>query len=89
MFNIYSLGHTIIIECSRREFNRIIYTDFLDLMFRIMCINNRMTCVMILAKACLHVDRRHTRDHLVDVSINTMKYLNGADNGCMGPQMSP
>jgi hypothetical protein len=24
MFNVYSLGHTIIIECSRREFNNII-----------------------------------------------------------------
>jgi len=48
-----------------------------------------MTCVMILAKAWLRVDRRHTCDHRVDASINTMKYLNGPDNGCMGQQMSP
>jgi hypothetical protein len=30
-----------------------------------------------------------TRDHHVDESIKTMKYLNDPDNGCIGPQMSP
>jgi hypothetical protein len=43
---------------------------------------------MILAKPGLHAERRHMCDHHVDALINTMKYLNGPDNGCMGPQMS-
>ena len=30
---------------------------------------------------------RQTCDHLVDASINTIKYLKGP--GCMGPQISP
>ena len=39
-------------------------------------------------KAWLHVDKRDTGDHLVDASINTMKYLNGPDNGWIRPQIS-
>jgi hypothetical protein len=48
-----------------------------------------MTCAIILAKSWFHVDNRHTCDHLVDASINTMKYLNGPLIGCIGPHMSP
>jgi hypothetical protein len=48
-----------------------------------------MTCVINFAKACFHVDKRRTWDHLVDASIRAMKYLNGPDKGWMGPQMSP
>jgi hypothetical protein len=47
-----------------------------------------MTCVINLANAWLCVDRRHTCDHRVDVSIHTIKYLNGPDSGCIGPQIS-
>ena len=32
---------------------------------------------------------RQTCDHLIDTSINTIKYLNGPDGGCIGPQISP
>ena len=28
-------------------------------------------------------------DHLVDASINTIKYLNGPNSRCIGPQISP
>ena len=42
-----------------------------------------------MVKAWLHVDKRDTWDHLVDASINTMKYLNGPDNGWIEPQISP
>jgi hypothetical protein len=48
-----------------------------------------MTCAMILANAWFRVDDKHTCDQRVDVSINTMKYLNGPLFGCIGPHMSP
>jgi hypothetical protein len=48
-----------------------------------------MTCAINLTNARLHVDSKHTCDHQVDVSINTMKYLNGPPNGCIISQMSP
>jgi hypothetical protein len=48
-----------------------------------------MTCAIILANAWFPVDNRHICDHLVDTSINTMKYLNGPLIGCIGPHMSP
>jgi hypothetical protein len=48
-----------------------------------------MTCIIILAKAWFRVNNRHTCDHLEDVSINTMKYLNGPLFNCIGPYMSP
>jgi hypothetical protein len=48
-----------------------------------------MTCVINLAKAWFRVDRRHTCDHLVDASMKTIKYMNGSDNGFIGPQISP
>jgi hypothetical protein len=48
-----------------------------------------MTCTIILAKTWFRVDNRHTCDHLVDASINTMKYLNGPLIGCIGPHMLP
>jgi hypothetical protein len=47
-----------------------------------------MTCAIILAKAWFCVDNKHICDHLVDVSINIMKYLNGPLLGCIGPHMS-
>jgi hypothetical protein len=50
---------------------------------------NLTTCVIILAKAWFYVDNRHTCVHLVDASINTIKYLNGPLIGCIGPHMSP
>jgi hypothetical protein len=28
-------------------------------------------------------------DHRVDVSVNTMKYMNNPLDGCIGPRMSP
>jgi hypothetical protein len=43
-----------------------------------------MTCAINLAKAWLCVDSRHTCDHRIDASINTMKYLNDPHNGCIG-----
>jgi hypothetical protein len=49
---------------------------------------NLMTCPIILAKAWFRIDNKHTCDHLVDVSINTMKYLNGPLVGCIGSHMS-
>jgi hypothetical protein len=49
---------------------------------------NIMTCAIILAKAWFHVDNKHTCYHLVDASINTMKYLNDSLIGCIGPHMS-
>jgi hypothetical protein len=48
-----------------------------------------MTYAIILANAWFRVDNRHACDHRVDVSINTMKYMNGPLIGCMGPHMSP
>jgi hypothetical protein len=48
-----------------------------------------MTCAIILAKVWFRVDNKHTCDHHVDVSISTMKYLNGPLIGCIGPHMSP
>jgi hypothetical protein len=48
-----------------------------------------MTCAIILVKAWFRVDNKHTYDHLVDASINTMKYLNGPLVCCIGPHMSP
>jgi hypothetical protein len=50
---------------------------------------NLMTYAINLAKAWIHVDRKHKCDHLVDASIKTIKYLNGSDNGFIGPQISP
>jgi hypothetical protein len=50
---------------------------------------NIVTCAIILTKAWFHVYNRHTCDHLVDVSINTMKYLNDPLIGCIGLHMSP
>jgi hypothetical protein len=50
---------------------------------------NLMTCVINLAKAWLRVDSRHTCDYRVDASIRIMKYLNGLDNSCIGPQIYP
>jgi hypothetical protein len=47
-----------------------------------------MTCVINLAKAWFRVDRRHTCNHLVYASLKTIKYLNGPDNGFIGPQIS-
>jgi hypothetical protein len=35
------------------------------------------------------MDSKHTCDHPVDVSIKTMKYLNGLEPGSIGPQISP
>jgi hypothetical protein len=48
-----------------------------------------MTYVINLANAWFCVDKRHTFDHLVDASIKTIKYLNGHDNGFIGPKISP
>jgi hypothetical protein len=48
-----------------------------------------MTYAIILANAWFRVNNRHTCDHRVDASINTMKYLNGPLIGCIGPYMSP
>jgi hypothetical protein len=48
-----------------------------------------MTYIINLGKAWFHVNNRHTCDHRVDASINTMKYLNSPHNGCIGPQISP
>jgi hypothetical protein len=48
-----------------------------------------MTCVINLAKIWLCDNKRHTCDHRVDASINTMKYMNGPHNGCIRPQISP
>jgi hypothetical protein len=50
---------------------------------------NLVTCGIILAKSWFHIYNRHTCDHLVDASINTMKYLNGPLIGCIRPHMSP
>jgi hypothetical protein len=46
-----------------------------------------MTCAIILVKAWLCVNNSHTCDHLVDASINTMKYINDPLIGCIGPHM--
>jgi hypothetical protein len=80
MFIVYSLGHTINIECSRREFSCIIKADFLDLMFRMMCFQSNDL------RQDFSKKHGYTCDHRVDASIKTMEYLNGPDNGCMGPQ---
>jgi hypothetical protein len=48
-----------------------------------------MTCAIILAKAWFRIDNKHTCDHLVDASINTMKYMNGPLVDCIGAHMSP
>jgi hypothetical protein len=48
-----------------------------------------MTCAIILAKTLFCVVNKHTCDHLVDASINTMKYLNDPLTDCIGPHMSP
>jgi hypothetical protein len=47
-----------------------------------------MTCAIILAKTWFRVDKGHTCDHLVDASINTIKYLNDPLISCIGPHMS-
>jgi hypothetical protein len=47
-----------------------------------------MTCAIILANAWFRVDNKHTCDHRVDASINTMKYVNGPLIGCIRPHMS-
>jgi hypothetical protein len=48
-----------------------------------------MTCDIILANAWFRVDNRRTCDQRVDVSINTIKYLNDPLYGYIGPHMSP
>jgi hypothetical protein len=48
-----------------------------------------MTCAIILAKTWFCIDNRHTCDHLVDASINIMKYLNDPLISYIGPHMSP
>jgi hypothetical protein len=48
-----------------------------------------MTCAIILAKVWFLVDNRHACDHIIDASINTMKYMNGPLIGCIEPHMSP
>jgi hypothetical protein len=48
-----------------------------------------MIRVIILAKTWFRIDNRHTCDHLVDASINTMKYKHGPLIGYIGPHMSP
>jgi hypothetical protein len=48
-----------------------------------------MTCAIILAKTWFRVGNSHICDHLVDASINTMKYLNDSLIGCIRPHMSP
>jgi hypothetical protein len=72
------LSHTIIIEPNLTDWSRCSGKFAFNL----------MTCVTNLAKAWLHVDNRHTCDHHVDASIRSMKYLNGPDNGFIGPQIS-
>jgi hypothetical protein len=47
-----------------------------------------MTCAINLGNAWFRVDNRHTCGHRVDVSINTIKYLNNPHNSCIGQQMS-
>jgi hypothetical protein len=47
-----------------------------------------MICAIILVKAWFRVDNRHTCDHIIDASINTIKYLNGPLIGCIIPHMS-
>ena len=42
-----------------------------------------------LAKAVFRVESRHTWDHLVKVLIRTIKYLNGPEDECIVPQISP
>jgi hypothetical protein len=49
----------------------------------------KMTCVIFLTKVWFRVDERHTCDHRIDASINTMKYMNGPLIDCIGPHMSP
>ena len=50
---------------------------------------NLIIWVSILANAVFLVESRQTCDHLVDASINSIKYLNGPQGGCIGPQIYP
>jgi hypothetical protein len=50
---------------------------------------NLITWVNNLANIRLWVDNKHTCDHLVDVFIQTIKYLNGSHSSWMGPQIWP
>ncbi|KAF8113068.1 hypothetical protein N665_0057s0020 [Sinapis alba] len=53
------------------------------------CVLSFIICAMNFAKAVFRVVKRHTFDHLLDASINTMKYLNGPHGGWIGPHISP
>jgi hypothetical protein len=88
MLHLNYLNHTIIIESS--------WWEFCNIVQRIDCIwylgklaFNLITWPIILAKAWSCIASRHTRDHHIDASINSMKYLNVLDNGWIGPQLSP
>ena len=48
-----------------------------------------MSWANILANAAFLVESIQAGDHLVDASINNIKYLNGPQGGCIGPQISP
>ena len=57
-------------------------------MIRKLCLN-LMIWASILANVAFLVESRQTCDHLIDASINTIKYLNGPQGGCTGTQISP
>ena len=48
-----------------------------------------MIWASILANAAFLVESIQTCDHFVNASINNIKYLNGPQGGCIGPQISP
>ena len=37
----------------------------------------------------MRVDNKQTCDHLLETSINTIKYRNGPHSGCIGQHISP
>ena len=39
--------------------------------------------------ATFHVDNKQTCDHLLEASINIIKYRNDPHGGCIGPHISP
>jgi len=85
MLNFNSNWYTILMRSMRCNFTSIIKTNFLNKIIWRWALNYTNN----FANTWLQVDNKQICDHLVDVSIKTMKYINDPHGGCIGPQISP
>ena len=89
MLNLNSQCHAIIIENTGGEFSSIVHTNWFNSMFGIIGFQPNKLRHYFGKSMVVCRQKRDMWDQHVDVSINTMKYLNGPDNGWIGPQISP